>query len=266
MDIIYGELRLRADHVQYNTATSEAVASGHVQFDYQNQHIDCDSAQLNVQTGHGTFHNVRGFVKLERRPNPTLLITQNPLYFQADEVVRLNEERYDIHHGWMTICDPLQPTWQFYAPNAKLRLGKQVALVNANFRLYRVPLVWLPYATTPAGNRVRQTGFLIPNIGQSNSKGLSSARRSISHQNNGSTPPSASNTSANAAPHSAAKFAPALSKTPPSSTPISASSITATPNPTAPLSAKAAISNKRKSSRSGMTAGVSLLTSTSSPR
>lgn len=172
VDIIYGELRLRADHVQYNTATSEAVASGHVQFDYQNQHIDCDSAQLNVQTGHGTFHNVRGFVKLERRPNPTLLITQNPLYFQADEVVRLNEERYDIHHGWMTICDPLQPTWQFYAPNAKLRLGKQVALVNANFRLYRVPLVWLPYATTPAGNRVRQTGFLIPNIGQSNSKGF----------------------------------------------------------------------------------------------
>jgi hypothetical protein len=62
--------------------------------------------------------------------------------------------------------------WQFYAPNARLRLDKNVALINANFRLFRVPLIWLPYATAPAGRRVRQTGFLIPDIGQSSRKGF----------------------------------------------------------------------------------------------
>ncbi len=47
-----------------------------------------------------------------------------------------------------------------------------MALVNSNFRLYRVPLVWLPFATAPAGDHIRQTGFLVPVAGESNSKGF----------------------------------------------------------------------------------------------
>jgi lipopolysaccharide assembly outer membrane protein LptD (OstA) len=58
-----------------------------------------------------------------------------------------------------------------FAPRAKIRLNKSVALVNANFRLYKVPLLWVPYATTPAGQRVRQSGFLLPDIGNSSTKG-----------------------------------------------------------------------------------------------
>ena len=172
VDIHYGEMRLRADHVEYNSATYEAMARGHVQFDFENQHLEGDDAQLNVQTGHGTFHNVHGNVKLERHPNPTLLITENPVYFEAKEVERMSADVYFVRHSWFTICDPQHPTWQFYAPDAKITLEKSVALINSNFRLYRVPLLWLPYATTPAGERVRQTGFLIPVVGNSSTKGF----------------------------------------------------------------------------------------------
>jgi LPS-assembly protein len=172
VDIHYGDLRLRADHVQYNSVTSQASARGHVQFDYDNQHIEADEGELNISTGRGTFKNVRGTVKLERRPNPSVLLTQNPLYFEAKEVDRLSDERYDVHHAWFTVCDPQHPTWQFYAPEAKITLNKTVALVNSNFRLYRVPLVWLPFATAPAGDHIRQTGFLVPVAGESNSKGF----------------------------------------------------------------------------------------------
>src|SRR5262249_3865689 len=52
-----------------------------------------------------------------------------------------------------------------------IRLNKSVALVNANFRFYKVPLVWLPYASAPAGQRVRQSGFLLPDVGNSSTKG-----------------------------------------------------------------------------------------------
>jgi LPS-assembly protein len=172
VDITYGEMRLRADHVEYNNATSDVVARGHVIFDYQNQHIEALEGHLNVATGVGTFHGVHGTIKLERRPNPLLLISQNPLYFEADDVDRLSVDRYVLHHAWFTICDPQHPTWQFFAPKAKVTLQKKVALVNSNFRIYRVPLVWLPYATAPAGDHVRQSGFLLPAIGQSNSKGF----------------------------------------------------------------------------------------------
>src|ERR1700730_3131088 len=88
VDIHFGDMRLRADHVEYNSKTFEAVATGHVQLDYNNEHVDADEAHYNVSTGHGLFHNVRGSVKIERRPNPTILISDNPLYFETRDVER----------------------------------------------------------------------------------------------------------------------------------------------------------------------------------
>jgi LPS-assembly protein len=172
VDIRYGDSRLRADHVEYNKKSSEALARGHVQFDFENQHMDADEAHYNVKTGHGLFHNVRGTVKIERRPNPSVLLSDNPLYFQARDVERLPKDVYLIEDAWVTICDPQHPTWQFFAPHARVRLDRSVALVNANFRVFRVPLIWLPYATAPAGKKVRQSGFLIPDVGDSSRKGF----------------------------------------------------------------------------------------------
>jgi LPS-assembly protein len=172
VDIHYGDTHLRADHVDYNSKTYEAVATGHVQLDHNNEHLEADEAHYNVSTGHGLFHNVHGTVKIERSPNPTLLISENPLYFQARDVERFAGDVYLVTHAWISICEPAHPTWQFYAPHARIRLDKSVALINANFRLFRVPLIWLPYATAPAGRKIRQSGFLIPDIGQSSRKGF----------------------------------------------------------------------------------------------
>jgi hypothetical protein len=83
VDIHYADTRLRADHVEYNGKTYEATATGHVQLDHGNEHLEAGEAHYNVSTGHGTFHNVHGTVKIERRPNPALLITENPLYFEG---------------------------------------------------------------------------------------------------------------------------------------------------------------------------------------
>jgi len=172
VDIRYAGQRLRADHIEYNDQTTEAFARGHVQYDFENQHLEADEAHYNVGTGRGTFLNVRGTVKIERRPNPTLLVTDNPLYFQAHDVERFGNDFYIIRQAWITVCDPHRPKWQFYAPRARVRVGKTMALVNANFRLFRVPLIWMPYATAPAGPKLRQSGLLVPVAGNSSSKGF----------------------------------------------------------------------------------------------
>ena len=172
VDIRFGDTRLRADHVEYNGKTYEAVASGHVQLDYNNEHIEATEAHYNVSTGHGLFHNVHGTIKIARRPNPDVLFSDNPLYFEARDVERFATDVYLIHRAWITICDFEHPKWQFYAPQARIHVGKSAALINANFRLFHVPLVWLPYATTPAATKVRQSGILVPDIGQSSRKGL----------------------------------------------------------------------------------------------
>jgi LPS-assembly protein len=172
VDIHYGEQRLRADHVEYNDATSDSLARGHVQFDYNGEHLEADEARYNVASGRGTFTNVRGAVSVERRANPLILVSQNPLTFDARTVERFSDDVYEIYNGWVTICDPRHPTWKFYAPHARIRLNKTVALVDANFRLFRVPLIWLPYANAPAGQNIRQSGFLIPAPGETNNKGF----------------------------------------------------------------------------------------------
>jgi LPS-assembly protein len=172
VDIHYGNQRLRADHVEYNDQTNEAIAKGHVQYDYENEHLEGDEAHYNIGTGRGTFLKVRGTVKVERRPNPTVLVTENPLYFEAREVEKFGNDFYIVRDAWITGCDPRRPKWQFFATHARIRVDKTMALVNTNFRLFEVPVVWLPYATAPAGPKIRQSGFLIPNIGNSSSKGF----------------------------------------------------------------------------------------------
>jgi LPS-assembly protein len=170
VDVHYQNTRLRADHVEYNEDTYVAIARGHVQLDYMTQHIEADEAHYEVRTGHGTFHHVRATFSIERHPTPTLLVTPNPLYFEAEEAERLDEHTYRIKKAWMTVCDPDKPTWKFYAPEATVYLQKSVHLVNGDFRVFSVPVLYLPYATFPAGKE-RESGFMIPNIGDSSNKG-----------------------------------------------------------------------------------------------
>jgi len=171
VDLQYAGMRLRADHVEYNDTTHDSLARGHVQFDFENEHLEADEAHYNFATGAGTFTNVRGNIKILRRPNPLVLVSANPLYFEARQVERYNDNVFVVHQAWITVCDQQRPTWQMYAPRAKIRLNKSVALVNANFRLFKVPLIWMPYATAPAGQKIRQSGFLLPDIGNSSTKG-----------------------------------------------------------------------------------------------
>jgi LPS-assembly protein len=171
VDLQYATMRLRADHLEYNDTTHDSLAQGHVQFDYENEHLEADEAHFNFTTGVGTFSNVRGSIKILRRPNPLVLVSDNPLYFEARQVERYANNVFVVHQAWITICDQERPTWQMFAPRGRIRLNKSVALVNANFRLFKVPLIWLPYATAPAGQKIRQSGFLLPDIGNSSTKG-----------------------------------------------------------------------------------------------
>jgi LPS-assembly protein len=171
VDLIYQNLRLRADHMQCNPQTGMVSARGHVRLDYLTQHVEASDAEYDLRTGRGTFHNVRATFALQRRPTPILLISPNPLYFQAQEAERLNDDTYTVRNVWLTVCNPNHPTWRFHAPFARIELQKSVRLENGNFRVFSVPVLFLPYATFPAEKR-RASGFLIPQVGDSSRTGF----------------------------------------------------------------------------------------------
>ena len=92
----YENARLRADHVEYDSETQTVIATGHVQLDYMTQHVEASDARYELKTGRGTFHHVRATFAVQRRPAPTLLISSNPLYFEAEEAERLNDTTYRV--------------------------------------------------------------------------------------------------------------------------------------------------------------------------
>jgi len=170
VDIRYENTRLRADHLEYNEDTQTVTAHGNLQLDYMTQHVEADDGRYELATGKGVFHHVRATFALQRRPLPTLLTSPNPLYVEADEAERVDEQTYRVRGAWLTVCDPGRPTWKFYAPSATVRLQKSVRIENGNFRLMTVPILYLPYATFPAEKR-RDSGFMIPDPGHSTQKG-----------------------------------------------------------------------------------------------
>jgi LPS-assembly protein len=172
VQIEYRNLRLRADHVTYNSRTYSAEARGRVQFDMGNQHLSADSGQFNVRSGEGHFEHVKGEVRVQHRANAALLVSPNPLVFEAQEVRRVDDRTYIIEHAWLTVCEPTEPSWKFFASRATIHVDKSVAMVNANFRLFRVPLIYTPYANAPAGRNLRQSGFLLPEISDTTLKGV----------------------------------------------------------------------------------------------
>jgi LPS-assembly protein len=171
VEVRYENARLRADHIEYDSAAQIVTARGHVQLDYRTQHVEADDARYELRTGHGTFHNARGTFALQRRPAPNLLVSPNPLYFDAEEAERVDENTYRVRKVWLTVCKPGRPAWKFYASSATIRLQKSIHLENGDFRVFSFPILYLPYATLPAEKR-RESGFMVPDVGDTTQKGF----------------------------------------------------------------------------------------------
>jgi len=86
---------------------------GHVQLDVDTQHLAADSGEFNVKTGEGRFEHVRGEVKAEHRSNAYILVSPNPLTFEAQEVRRIDSQTYTIEHAWLTVCERTNRTGSF---------------------------------------------------------------------------------------------------------------------------------------------------------
>jgi LPS-assembly protein len=62
--------------------------------------------------------------------------------------------------------------WSFDTEKADVVIGQDAKLYHSTFRLDHIPLLYFPYATLPVEKISRQSGFLIPNVGESSRKGF----------------------------------------------------------------------------------------------
>jgi LPS-assembly protein len=177
--ITYGDRVIRADHIEYDSDTGDVTATGHLVVSGGHNHelIAASHGTFNVQTETGQFFDVSGSVGL--RPDNSMKVPSarpvydngNPFLFTGRLVVKRGPEEYDVFDGSVTSCQLPKPDWLLNAAKFSID-GDKARAHNSIFHLLRVPLLYLPYVTHPVDPEDRQSGLLIPVLGDSSSKGV----------------------------------------------------------------------------------------------
>jgi LPS-assembly protein len=172
-EITMGKYVLKADQVTYDKSSGQVVATGHVVFNggSHDEHLTASRAVYNVNTDRGDFYDVVGSTGAKIQGRNVILTTSNPFSFTGQWVQKLGRDLYVVHHGSVTSCALPHPKWTFNTERAVVQVGGDAKLYHATFRLGGVPLFYFPFAEHPVEQMGRQSGFLIPLIGQSSKKG-----------------------------------------------------------------------------------------------
>jgi LPS-assembly protein len=172
VEVVYADTTVTADEITYNDTTGEIVAKGHVSYTGPEAHLDADEAHYNVQTGQGWFLHGRGYVQPRLKPKPGVTQAGSPFYVQARIVQRLNELAYRITDGRVTTCQCEKTGWSITTSRADIKVGDKVVAKGTVFHFLRVPIFYAPILVDSIAPRPRQSGFLLPTIGNSSQKGF----------------------------------------------------------------------------------------------
>jgi LPS-assembly protein len=173
--ITYKDRRVQADHIEYDTNTGDLTLSGRVVVTKQatQERIAASHGTYNLRTETGRFYDVDGSYGIKATPSQRRVVytTTSPFLFTGRIVVKTAPDAYDVYDGTVTSCELPKPDWIISA--AHISLADGVARAHtATFRLFNLPLLLLPYVTHPADPNARETGFMIPTVGQSSTKGI----------------------------------------------------------------------------------------------
>ncbi len=187
--ITYKDRVVKADHILYDSNTGEMVATGHLLLTGgpTQEYLSATHGTYNLKMESGRFYEVKGSVAM-RPPklhestvipaDPTyanagrdVYTNGNPFLFNGRVVVKNGPQNYEIYDGTVTSCQLDKPDWMLSAAHFSVS-DSQARAKNSTFHLLGYPVVFLPYVSHPTNSETRESGFLIPDIGESSTKGI----------------------------------------------------------------------------------------------
>ena len=172
-EIDYRTYILHADQITYNSDTGDSELEGHVVLDGgpYDEHVEASHGNYNIRTQVGTFYDVIGTVGLAMRKSRYVLSTSNPFAFTGKIVEKHGPDRYLVRQGTVTTCELPHPKWLFAGKRISVEVDGTASLHNSDFRLMGMPVFYFPFVSFPV-ERQRKSGLLIPDFGNSSTKGL----------------------------------------------------------------------------------------------
>jgi len=173
VEIYYENYVLRSDEATFNSDTNEATASGHFALDGgpNDDHIRASHGTYNFALETGRFYDVTGTTGLRFRSNRTILTSTAPFAFTGKLVEKTSPDHYLVYDGTITTCELPNPKWMFDAHKIVVDVGGNAKIYRSKFILHGIPVLYFPFATHPVEKESRQSGFLMPSIGRSSTKG-----------------------------------------------------------------------------------------------
>jgi len=173
VEIYYQDYVLRSDEATYNSDTKEVTATGHLALDGgpNDDHIRASHGTYNLTLETGRFYDVTATTGMRFHGNAVILTSTAPFAFTGRIVDKTSPQHYLVYDGTITTCELPHPKWQFDALRISVDVGGNARIYRSNFLLHGIPILYFPFATHPVEKESRQSGFLMPSIARSSTKG-----------------------------------------------------------------------------------------------
>lgn len=157
--ITRGNQSLQADAIDLHAETMDAEAWGQVRFISGQDWLTGSRLKMNLDKGVGVLYDGILFVK------------ESLFYIKGNKIEKIGEDSYYIDDGRFTSCDGDRPAWQITGKDLKVKIDGYGTVRHAAFWAKSIPVLYSPFLVFPAKTE-RQTGFLMPQISNSNRNGF----------------------------------------------------------------------------------------------
>ncbi|MDX1707290.1 MAG: LPS assembly protein LptD [Desulfobacterales bacterium] len=158
VQISRGDVRLTADFIQYDHNSQRAFARGNVVLTVGQDILSGSYMEIDLE-------NQMGFIE-----DAYLFLKENNFHITAEKIEKTGKQTYRMDQATLTTCDGPQPSWKISARDVKVKEDGAGTAKHAILRARNLPVLYTPFLYYPA-RKDRQSGFLMPEFGQSDRRG-----------------------------------------------------------------------------------------------
>jgi len=167
------QIRVTADHAEYDKQQDSINFSGNVHIDTASMSLDADSGTVDInqtETGNdtqGKFNNIKFFI-----PDSNMKGRAEVIHAREKDATTGSTNTSTLNNAIITSCDLSAPDWLISADEIELNHDDEYGSAeDVVMRFKDVPFMYVPYMAFPTSDK-RRSGLLFPEIGTSSSRGL----------------------------------------------------------------------------------------------
>jgi len=150
--------RLTSNFIRFDYKNMNAVAIGNVLLTAGNDIMIGEKLEIDLNTETGTLYN------------GSLFVQENHFYISGDRIQKLGKNSYAAKKATISTCDGECPAWKITGRDLDVSLEGYGFIKHAALWVKKIPVVYTPFFVFPL-KRKRQSGFLMPEFGDSDRKG-----------------------------------------------------------------------------------------------